>query len=418
MRLDPCYATGGTLRLVTTLGGAPRDILCLSHLRWRFVYQRPNHLMARAARDRRVFWIEPPVLSAGAPCLNIEQPEENLFVAVPHLPEDVPVNGGAPYLRGLLDELFARHAIDRPVLWYYTPLALRFTTHVDPAAVVYDCMDELGAFSQAPPLVAELEPELLRRADLVFAGGESLYENKRAHHARCHLFPSSADVGHFRVARGPLRDPPDQARLGRPRLGYMGVIDERINVELIARVAEVRPEWQLVLLGPVAKIDEASLPRRANIAYLGQKSYEELPAYLAGWDVALMPFAHNRSTRLISPTKTLEYLAAGRPVVSTSVRDVVHRYGESGLVRIADSVDGWVGAVEDALVEDSGRRESLADAFLTDLSWDRSWAAMASLVRDAVRTREGASRGRRPGSPVQGDHFPGSVSLTAGTAEG
>ncbi len=373
--------------------------------------------MARAATERRVFWIEPPEVRSGAPGLEVEHADGNLYVAVPHLSDDVPENGGAPFLRALLDELVERYRIRRPVLWYYTPIALRFTSHLEPAAIVYDCMDELAAFSQASPLVAVLEPELLRRADLVFTGGESLYERKRARHPHCHLFPSSADVMHFRQARGDLVDPPDQALIHPPRLGYMGVIDERIDLELIAAVADARPDWQLVLLGAVAKVAEESLPRRANITYLGQKGYDELPAYLASWDVALMPFADNDATRLISPTKTPEYLAAGKPVVSTSVRDVVRSYGERGLVRIADGVDGFVRAIDAALREDPDRRRTAGDAYLRDMSWDRSWAAMARLVAEAVVARERATSEHVPRSGVRVHDAAVPVALTARAAD-
>ena len=227
------------------------------------------------------------------------------------------------------------------VLWYYTPMALLFTDHLDPRAIVYDCMDELSAFRDAPPMLTALEAELMQRAALVLTGGQSLYEAKRHQHRNIHPFPSSVDVEHFRAARA-------VSNAIRPISGHCrsrasdssACIDERMDLALLAGVADARPDWQLVMLGPVVKIDPASLPQRANIHYLGGKSYRELPQYVAGWDVALLPFARNEATRFISPTKTPEYMAAGKPVVSTSIRDVVRPYGEQGLVRIADDVDG------------------------------------------------------------------------------
>ena len=261
--------------------------------------------------------------------------------------------------RALLDQLLATEGIRRPLLYYFTPLALKFSDHIGASLVVYDCMDELSAFAGAPPEIVELERALLARADLVFTGGVSLFEAKRHLHPNVHAFPSSVDVAHFARARALRSDPEDQAPLPRPRLGFYGVIDERLDIELIDAVAAMRPDWQLVMVGPVVKIDPAVLPRRSNIHWLGPKLYEELPLYLAGWDVALLPFARNESTRFISPTKTPEYLAAGRPVVSTPITDVVRSYGEAGLARIAETPEDFVVQCEAAL-RDARRPAGLA----------------------------------------------------------
>jgi UDP-galactopyranose mutase len=201
-----------------------------------------------------------------------------------------------------------------------------------------------------------------------------------------HAFPSSVDVAHFASARKSQDDPDDQAGIPHPRLGFFGVIDERLDIDLLGAVAQLRPDWHLILIGPVAKIDPASLPLAANIHYLGAKKYEELPSYLAGWDVALLPFARNEATRFISPTKTPEYLAAGKPVVSTSIRDVVRPYGVKGLARIADTPDAFVAAIEAALAEDSSERLRDVDAFLTQMSWDGTWTRMYRLVTAALST--------------------------------
>jgi UDP-galactopyranose mutase len=276
------------------------------------------------------------------------------------------------------------------VLWYYTPMALAWSRHLRAAAVVYDCMDELSAFAGASRDLRAREAELLARADLVMTGGASLYEAKRHGHGAVHLFPSSVDVPHFAGARLPQSDPADQADIPRPRLGYFGVVDERMDLELVAGVAAARPAWQLVMVGPTAKIDEASLPRAANIHYLGRKPYEALPAYLAGWDVALLPFAHNEATRYISPTKTPEYLAAGRPVVSTSIRDVVRPYGERGAVRIADGVEAFVAAAGECLAAPHAGRD-IADALLRGMSWDATWRSMRHLVVQACTVTAAAA---------------------------
>ena len=356
------------------------DLICLSHLRWNFVFQRPQHLISRCARDQRVFYVEEPIFEAGvAPRLDVERCG-TVWVATPRLPEGLDDELVIAWQRRLLDGLMAEHGIDDVVLWYYTPMALDFTDHLTPASIVYDCMDELSAFKGASALIAQREAELMRRAAVVFTGGQSLYEAKRHQHPNMHPFPSSVDVAHFAQARQIATDPPEQAIIPHPRLGFFGVIDERMDLELLAGLAAARPDWHIVMLGPVVKIDPATLPQGANLHYLGPRSYSELPRYIAGWDVALMPFARNEATRFISPTKTPEYMAAGRPVVSTSIRDVVRPYGQQGLVRIADDVPAFVRACAEALAEDPVERNTRADAFLRQTSWDGTWARMRRLI--------------------------------------
>jgi len=371
------------------------DLVCLSHLRWNFVFQRPQHLLTRFAARRRVFYIEEPVISDGDPRMTIAS-HDGVTVATPQLP---PRLAGVPErdatLRRLLDDFLARHQVGRFVAWYYTPMALAFTAHLAPDLVVYDCMDELSAFAQAPPAMRAFEAALMLRADVVFTGGRSLYESKRACHANVHAMPSSVDVAHFAQARDGAVDPDDQQPIGRPRLGYCGVIDERMDLPLLEAVADARPDWQLVMLGPVVKIDPATLPRRANLHYLGPKRYEELPHYIAFWNVALMPFARNESTRFISPTKTPEYLAAGKPVVSTSIRDVIRPYAQRGLVRIADDPAPFVRACTEAMSEAPMPRVAAADAFLKTMSWDRTWARMSRLMAAAFVKRQAFVRAAR-----------------------
>jgi UDP-galactopyranose mutase len=360
------------------------DLICFSHLRWNFVFQRPQHLLTRCAHERRVFYFEEPIVDAdGEPWLQTER-VAGVTVVVPHVRPGRSESETTNVQRRLLDELMEREGIHEHILWFYTPIALGFTDHLTPEAVVYDCMDELSAFANAPAELKAREAELFQRADVVFTGGQSLYEAKRNAHANVHAFPSSVDVDHFAQARRITTDPDDQAPIARPRLGFFGVIDERMDIELLAGVASSRPDWHLVMLGPVVKIDPATLPRPANIHYLGPKPYGELPAYIAGWDVALMPFARNEATRFISPTKTPEYMAAGKPVVSTSIRDVVRPYGQQGLVRIADTVDAFVEACEAAMAEDATARMREADAFLRQTSWDGTWARMRGLVEAAL----------------------------------
>jgi glycosyltransferase involved in cell wall biosynthesis len=372
--------------------GNKHDLICLSHLRWNFVFQRPQHLMTRFAKERRVFFFEEPIFDAAEPELRVSR-DQNVYVCVPHLPRDLSSAEITRELGRLLFQLQSNAQIDAPVMWYYTPMALDFARDLTSSAIVFDCMDELSAFRGAPPELLKREAELLKRADLVFTGGQSLYEAKRDRHRRVFAFPSSVDVPHFVSARRQKRDPEDQAALPHPRLGFFGVVDERMDLELLDAVASARPEWALVILGPCVKIDPASLPRRPNIHYLGMKKYEELPAYLSGWDVALLPFARNESTKFISPTKTPEYLAAGRPVVSTSVRDVVRPYGEQELVQIADSPSEFVQAIERALQPATQAWAEKVDRLLSEMSWDRTWLEMSSLI-ESVSGVVVQSRGR------------------------
>jgi glycosyltransferase involved in cell wall biosynthesis len=376
------------------------DLICFSHLRWNFVFQRPQHLMVRFARDRRVYFVEEPIIDdAGEPWVQLAM-HDGVVVVVPHLPSGLSECEAAVAQRTMLDRLIATEDMSRFVLWYYTPMALKFSEHLEPFRVAYDCMDELSAFKGASSDLPALEKQLLRRADVVFTGGQSLFEAKKTEHPNIHAVPSSVDVAHFAAARHAVREPADQRNLPHPRLGFFGVLDERLDIPLVGGLAEARPAWQLVMIGPVVKIDPADLPRHANIHYLGAKTYAELPLYLGGWSVALLPFARNEATRFISPTKTPEYLAAGRPVVSTSIRDVVSPYGERGLVAIADTVDEMVQACDAALHGESDGRRARADAFLRGMSWDATWSRMSRLLDDPA-TGHDAPRSRATLSPVQ-----------------
>jgi glycosyltransferase involved in cell wall biosynthesis len=381
---DASIATRPNLANEQSLAGV--DLVCLSHLRWDFVYQRPQHLLSRCAKERRVFFIEEPMFEDGGSWqLEVSRRECGVWVVVPHLPKGLSGDLLQAMQQSLIDELLAEHVVINPILWYYTPMALSYTDHLQSGCVVYDCMDELSAFKGASPQLRQLETQLFEKADLVFTGGYSLYEAKRQQHAHAYAFPSSIDVQHFAQAREVTIDPPDQAAIPHPRLGFYGVIDERMDLELLDGIAQARPDWHLVIVGPVVKIDPESLPQHPNIHYLGGKSYQELPQYLANWDVALLPFARNESTRFISPTKTPEYLAAGKPVVSTSIRDVVRPYGEQGLVQIADTVPEFVVAIETALqLRQDADWMQRVDEFLSHTSWDQTWADMMQLVMATV----------------------------------
>jgi UDP-galactopyranose mutase len=364
------------------------DLLCFSHLRWNFVYQRPQHLLSRFARTHRVYYIEEPIETEDRqPWIERRPVAENITVLIPRLPKEPFHEDRESMQRALLDALIRDDAIVPAVLWYYTPIALGFSGHLTADLTVYDCMDELSAFRGAPPQLTSRESELLRQADIVFTGGHSLYEAKRTRHANVHAFPSSVDIDHFKSARTARRDPQDQLDIPHPRLGFYGVLDERFDTALVAQLAAARPSWQFVFIGPVVKIDPDTLPRGPNIHYLGSKAYEDLPGYLAGWDVALMPFALNESTRFISPTKTPEFLAAAKPVVCTPITDVMRAYGSCPLVRIAEDAPAFVRAAEAALADahEPSALADLADRALADMSWDRTWREMSALMASASR---------------------------------
>jgi UDP-galactopyranose mutase len=387
-----------SLQRVAAPDPEPTTLLCFSHLRWNFVFQRPQHLMSRFAEEMKVvYWEEPVVVAPGeTPYLQVRAAEDfpDVTVIVPHLPEGLSM----PEAEAALTRLASAHAATikgNLVKWYYTPMMLPFSRQIEADTIVYDCMDELSQFKFAPPMLLELEQELIDSADLVFTGGSSLYEAKKNRHNSVHCFPSSVERDHFAKARSGATDPEDQAHLARPRLGFYGVIDERFDIDLLRQIADARPNWQFVMVGPVVKIAPEDLPRAANIHYVGGKTYEQLPSYLSGWDVALMPFAINEATQFISPTKTPEYLAGGKPVVSTPIRDVVRHYGHLEGVQIAYDCDSFVAACEKALTlsaDPKGQWLAEADLLLSATSWDTTQARMAGLIRDVLGERTGVSQ--------------------------
>ena len=366
-------------------------LLCFSHLRWDFVFQRPQHLMSRFADGMTVvYWEEPVEIDKRETAhLKVRSADDcpRVRIVTPHLPGGMDEQRRNATLQRLLDAYSA--GLNRPIIaWYYTPMVLPFSRDLDLDVTVYDAMDELSKFRFAPPQLLELEAELIARADLVFTGGTSLYEAKKDRHNSVHLFPSSVDRGHFEKARTPLAEPGDQAGIAHPRLGFYGVFDERFDTELLDRIAEMRPDWSFVMVGPVVKISPDDLPKRPNIHYLGPKKYEQLPAYLSGWDVALMPFAMNESTQFISPTKTPEYLAGGKPVVSTPVRDVARHYGHLEGVAIAAGPEQFIAECERMLKLDrDGTWLAEADLLLSATSWSTTQARMAGLIAEVLGDR-------------------------------
>ena len=378
-------------------GPEARALVCFSHLRWGFVWQRPQHLLTRRAHHLPVYVVEEPAFEAVPDAELREAAHGGVTVLTPVLPAtDEPLWGFAPErhaaIRDMLAPRFAALGLLGPdqgvIAWYYTPMARGAEPPgFAPALVVYDAMDELAAFRGAPASLRDREAALMARADLIFAGGPSLYAARKDRHPHVHCFPSGVEAAHFARAAS-LAPPAALAALPRPVLGYYGVLDERVDLALLAAVADARPEWSLALVGPLAKIAPADLPQRPNIHSFGQQAYADLPAFLAGFDVALLPFARNEATRFISPTKTLEYLAGGKPVVSTPIKDVVDLYG--AVVAVAETPAAFVAAAERALAEPAAARErrlAAARALLAEHDWDAIADRMRTLVDEALASR-------------------------------
>ncbi|HBI71080.1 MAG TPA: glycosyl transferase [Massilia sp.] len=362
-----------------------QTLIVFCHLRWDFVFQRPQHLMTRLAEHYNILFVEEPVQTEGPAHLKKTAVAPNITVCQPHT--NVPHYGfhddQIPVLQGLLSDLVPEG--ERPVVWFYTPMALPLLQGLDPALVVYDCMDELSAFKNPPKQLLQRESALLNIADLVFTGGPSLYEAKKNRHPNAHCFSSSVDAAHFRQALDAAISHPEQAHVAGPRLGFYGVIDERFDTGLVREMAAAHPEWQIVLVGPVVKIDPAELPRAENVHYMGQRGYQELPKFLAGWDVCLLPFAMNESTKFISPTKVLEYMAAEKPSVSTPITDVKVPYGD--VVAIAETRAEYIAACERMLAQSAEENAAMAKRMrevVANTSWDKTAARMHELISNAV----------------------------------
>ena len=346
--------------------------------------------MSRFGKEFRTFFIEEPVYAHDQEdhfSLSVDE-DNSVTVVTPHLKAgvDKPEHDRIAYLlKQFMDE---NNIVDYGA-WYYSPLALKFTEHLKPEITIYDCMDELSAFKDAAPEIPRYEHRLLEKADVVFTGGNALYSAKRSLHKNVYAFPSSIDKDHFAKARQRQEDRPDQMDIPFPRIGFFGVIDERLDIQLLESLSGLRPDWHFIMLGPVVKVDPKSLPQAKNIHYLGGKSYQELPAYLANWDIAFIPFARNESTRYISPTKTPEFLAGGKPVIATSIEDIVKPYGELGFVSLADTAETFVEAAT-AILSQPNRKEWLkrVDEFLEKTSWNKTFKAMNALISEMLEKKK------------------------------
>jgi UDP-galactopyranose mutase len=374
-------------------------LICFSHLRWDFVWQRPQHLLSRFARFMPVYVVEEPEAGHTQAGLRVAE-QDGVTVITPLLPDCTEGFGPSTnsQIREVLAPLLAPLAAPgEAILWYLTPMAHGAEPEgLDPALVVFDAMDELANFHGAPQGLREREQALMAQADLVFAGGPSLYEARKDRHPSVHCFPSGVETEHFAQAANGIARPRDLASRPQPVVGYYGVIDERLDLGLIDAVAASRPDWTIAMIGPVAKISRSDLPQRPNIVYYGSQSYASLPSYLACFDVALLPFARNKATRFISPTKTLEYLAAAKPVVSTPIADVIDLYGD--VVRFGATPEGFADAIDALLNEQPAaraQREELSRSIAARYDWDSIAGRMAGLMQEAISERTGAQLARR-----------------------
>ncbi|GAB3512776.1 glycosyltransferase family protein [Emticicia fontis] len=361
-------------------------LLCFSPIKWESVFQRPQHLMSHAAKKWRVFYIEDPSFEE-----KIKEPElgikelkkhKNLLVVSPKLSKDLSKKDTDKIMQELLARLCADYKILNYGTWYYSPTVIQYTSELYPRVVVYDCCTPIRS---TQPALIDIENELISQSDLVFTNGKSLYEAKQNWHPQVYNFPSSIDKEHFMQARIELPEPADQEEILLPRLGLYGAIDECFDVELLRALSDRRPDWQFVLIGPIVGIDEDKLPKAENIHYLGTKSYQEMPSYISGWNAALLLVSTSIASQAHIPTRTPEYLAAFKPIISTPVPDIISPYQEMGLVNTAENVFEFETAIEEVLLHDKRKEwKKNIDEFLKTHSWDITWQQMRHLIKTHI----------------------------------
>lgn len=361
-------------------------LLCFAPIKWESVFQRPQHLMSYAAKKWRVFYIQEPEFERETtePEMDVKELKKykNLYVVSPKLPTALSKNDTEKAMLNLLNRLCYEHSIQNYGIWYYTPVSNHYTTDLYPRVVVYDCITPIRT---TQPALTDIENELISQSDLVFTNGKTLFEAKRDWHPQVYNFPSSIDKEHFMQARLELPEPADMEEILYPRLGLYGAIDECFDVELLRALSARRPDWQFVLIGPVVGIDEGALPKAENIHFLGERSYQELPSYISGWNAALMLVSTEKASQTHIPTRTPEYLAAFKPIVSTPVPDIFSPYEEMGLVNTASNVFEFETAIEEALSYDKRKEwKKTIDDFLKTHSWDVTWQQMRHLIKTHI----------------------------------
>lgn len=355
------------------------DIVVFSHLRWNFVYQRPQHILSRLAKSYNILFVEEPFQP------NAEN--ENTSSIHQVLPNLAVFNTYAENIDStlkLLKDKLGNQTIE--MAWFYSPSFVNALNILSFKKVIFDCMDELTLFKNAPTILIEQEKELLLKSDIVFTGGKSLYTAKQKHHHNVHCFPSSVDRKHFEKAQNGIKVPDEMDALSGIVVGYYGVVDERIDYELLEKTAQLCPTVDFVLIGPFAKVNPESLPSLPNIHFLGMRTYEQLPNYLKRFDVAMMPFAMNDATKFISPTKTLEYMAGGKSIISTPVYDVVRDYAQH--IEIVENAEQFTAAINKLICLHKASYYLKYQEILDRTSWDNTVSNMHNLMEQLVEENQ------------------------------
>lgn len=348
------------------------DMIVFCHLRWHFVYQRPQHIISRISKTMKTLFIEEPLYN------NESKESGNLIIINDMLHVLQPNVKDIESIAAIIPEYVKNK--DIPVGWFYSAIFCPLSECIDFETIVYDCMEELSLLKGSAKNVINQEKYLISNADIIFTSGKSLYELKKQWHTNVHCFPSSVDEPHFAKALNGIKVADDVANLQSPIVGYYGVIDERIDFALLHETALKLPNVSFVMIGPLSKIEKNDLPQEDNIHYLGMKSYNELPHYLKAFDIAMIPFAVNDTTKYISPTKTLEYMSAGKPIISTKITDIVHDYGIC--LSMVESADEFYEAIKFALDKtDHFSMELEYHKILKKTSWDITAVKMKSIIK-------------------------------------
>lgn len=406
-----------------------KDIVCISSLDWEAHWTSKQQIMHRLAQTNRVLYVEEPVTAlapfkvparwkrwgAVAPRLRRQQAGLWTLTPPPLLPfgnmrrEVNRVNQRvlAAYLRWALERLgFREH-----LLWTYLPATVDLVDHLDPVLLVYHCVDEHSAFPGFvdPDVVSGYDSDLTSRAGLVITTAASLREARLPLNPHTHHVPNAADVSLFsqaleeeamdagvvdaRTAADHLFEPPDIGVISRPRVGVIGVHDERLDVEAVEAVARADPGRQVVLVGPLqpGDVDETRLRALPNVHLLGDKRREDLPAYLRALDVALIPYVRNELTRNIFPLKLYEYLAGGRPVVAAALPELVRLDLPEEMLLLADGPEDYPALVDRALQEDDAALRRRRNAAAQEHSWGARVQDISGLVEEALVRKTGAS---------------------------
>lgn len=371
-------------------------IVVFSHLRWGFVWQRPQQFLSRFAKKHPVLFFEEPFFDrpeGSEPDVSYHRVMPNVTVATPHMAASWGTNPEMPHMlrkfaRAAIERMNEDGSFDRPLLWYYSPMDSSWSLgHIENRGIVYDSMDELSQFSGAPRSLMANEQRLMDHSDIVFTGGYELWTKKKQRHGNAHFFGCGVEYSHFSKAQDSGTSiPPDIDFMKRPILGWFGVVDERVDYALLAEMARMRQHWSFAIVGPVVKMDPNLLPHAPNLFWLGQRDYQVLPNYCRAFDVNMMAFAINAATEFINPTKALEYLATGKPVISTPVKDVVRQY--SDLVEIARTPEEFIKAAERALENPDQDRIQRGIEKAKASSWEATVATMQRLIREAITPKD------------------------------